>query len=118
MVLEEELKAMVGARRFERVGSRTDHRNGTLLRCLLTSMGQIEVAVPRSREQGSPVDVMGRYRRRSEELDDMILEAYVGGVSQRKMGDVTEALLGERVGRSTVSRVAKRLDDAVESLRN
>ena len=29
MVLEEELKAMVGARRFERVGSRKDHRNGT-----------------------------------------------------------------------------------------
>ena len=37
MVLEEELKAMVGARRFERVGSRKDHRNGTYLRRLLTS---------------------------------------------------------------------------------
>ena len=47
MVLEEELKAMVGARRFERVGSRKDHRNGTYLRRLLTSLGQI--------------DVMGRY---------------------------------------------------------
>ena len=40
MVLEEELKAMVGARRFERVGSRKDHRNGTYLRRLLTSLGQ------------------------------------------------------------------------------
>jgi putative transposase len=118
MVLEDELKAMVGARRFERVGSRTDHRNGTFLRRMLTSMGQIEVAVPRSRDGGSPVDVMGRYQRRSEELDDMIVEAYVGGVSQRKMGDVTEALMGERVGRSTVSRTAKRLDEAVDNLRN
>ena len=110
MVLEEELKAMVGARRFERVGSRKDHRNGTCLRRLLTSLGQIDVMVPRSREGGSPADVMGRYRRRSEEVDEMMVEAYVSGVSQRKMGDVTEALLGERVGRSTVSRVAKRLD--------
>ncbi len=118
MVLEDELKAMVGARRFERVGSRTDHRNGTFLRRMLTSMGQIEVAVPRSRDGGSPVDVMGRYQRRSEELDDMIVEAYVGGVSQRKMGDVTEALMGERVGRSTVSRTAKRLEEAVDNLRN
>ncbi len=118
MVLEDELKAMVGARRFERVGSRTDHRNGTFLRRMLTSMGQIEVTVPRSRDGGSPVDVMGRYRRRSEELDDMIVEAYVGGVSQRKMGDVTEALMGERVGRSTVSRTAKRLEEAVDNLRN
>ena len=116
MVLEEELKAMVGARRFERVGSRKDHRNGTYLRRLLTSLGQIDVMVPRSREGGSPADVMGRYRRRSEEVDEMMVEAYVSGVSQRKMGDVTEALLGERVGRSTVSRVAKRLDGAVEAL--
>ena len=98
MVLEEELKAMVGARRFERVGSRKDHRNGTYLRRLLTSLGQIDVMVPRSREGGSPADVMGRYRRRSEEVDEMMVEAYVSGVSQRKMGDVTEALLGERVG--------------------
>ena len=59
MVLEEELKAMVGARRFERVGSRKGHRNGTYLRRLLTSLGQIDVTVPRSREGGSPADVMG-----------------------------------------------------------
>ena len=118
MVLEEEVKAMVGARRFERIGSRKDHRNGTFLRRFLTSMGQIDVAVPRSRGQGSPVDVLGRYRRRAEEIDEMIAEAYVGGVSQRKMADVTEALMGEGVGRSTVSRVAKRLDQAVDELRN
>ena len=117
MVLEEELKAMVGARRFERVGSRKDHRNGAYLRRLLTSLGQIEVAMPRSRDNGSPADVIGRYQRRSPELDEMMVEAYVSGVSQRKMGDVTEALMGERVGRSTVSRVAKRLDEAVEGLR-
>ena len=109
---------MVGARRFERVGSRKGHRNGTYLRRLLTSLGQIDVTVPRSREGGSPADVMGRYQRRSEEVDAMMVEAYVSGVSQRKMGDVTEALMGERVGRSTVSRVAKRLDEGVQTLRS
>jgi transposase-like protein len=117
LVLEEELKAMVGARRLERISSRKDYRNGTYLRRLLTSLGQIEVLVPRSRENGSPAEVLGRYQRRSPELDDMIAEAYVSGVSSRKMGDVTEALVGERVGRSTVSRVTKRLDEAVEELR-
>jgi len=50
LLLEEELKAMVGARRYERIGSRKDHRNGTYLRRLLTSLGQLEVAVPRGRE--------------------------------------------------------------------
>ena len=51
---------MVGARRFERVGSRKGHRNGDVSRRLLTSLGQIDVTVPRSREGGSPADVMGR----------------------------------------------------------
>jgi hypothetical protein len=41
----------------------------------------------------------------------------VRGVSTRDMGSVTEALLGKRVSRSTVSRVTRRLDDAVEALR-
>jgi len=53
MVLEEELKAMVGARRFERVGSRKDHRNGTYLRRLLTSLGQICRRHPHPRSQGT-----------------------------------------------------------------
>jgi putative transposase len=83
---------------------------------MLTSMGQIDVTVPRSREQGAPTEVIGRYQRRSPELDEMMVEAYVSGVSQRKMADVTEALMGERVGRSTVSRVAKRLDGAVQEM--
>ena len=117
MVLEEELKAMVGARRFERVGSRKDRRNGTYLRRMLTSLGQIELQVPRSRENGAPADVLGRYRRRTEDVDDLITEAYVQGVSQRGMGEVTEALMGERVSRSTVSRTAKKLDEAVTELK-
>jgi Transposase, Mutator family len=79
-------------------------------------MGQIEVAVPRTRESGSACDTLGRYQRRVAEVDDLVAEAYVSGVSTRKMGAVTEALLGERVGRSTVSRVTKRLEDEVEAL--
>ncbi|MFQ5521502.1 MAG: IS256 family transposase [Candidatus Methylomirabilia bacterium] len=117
MVLEEELKAMVGARRFERVAGRKDRRNGTYLRRVLTSLGQIDVQVPRSRDNGAPVDVLGRYRRRTEDVDDLITEAYVQGVSQRGMGEVTEALMGERVSRSTVSRTAKKLDEAVTELK-
>jgi putative transposase len=117
MVLEEELKAMVGARRFERVASRKDRRNGTYLRRVLTSLGQIDLQVPRSRENGAPADVVGRYRRRTEDVDDLITEAYVQGVSTRGMGAVTEALMGEQVSRSTVSRTAKKLDRAVTELR-
>jgi transposase-like protein len=116
-LLEEELRLLVGAARWARLG-RKDHRNGSYLRGLLTSMGHLEVAVPRSRASGAAgAGLLGRYKRRAEELDAAITEAYVSGVSTRKMGKVTEALIGEEVGRSTVSRVTKRLEENVEALR-
>ena len=114
--LEQELEELVGAEWYARVGGRRDRRNGSYRRRLLTSLGQIDVAVPRSRESGSTGEVLGRYQRRTAEIDDLLASAYVNGVSHRKAGELTEALLGERVSRSTVSRVAKRLDAEVEAL--
>lgn len=116
--LEEELVEMIGAGRYQRVTQRRDTRNGSYLRRLLTGLGHIDVSVPRSRESGSPGgESLGRYKRRSEDVDAAICEAYVGGVSTRGMGRVTEALTGEAVKRSTVSRITKRLDEQVEQLR-
>ena len=109
LFLEAELETLVGAEWYERTGGRRDRRNGTYMRRLLTSLGQIEVTVPRARTAGAPSEVVGRYQRRTEELDALLTSAYVNGVSTRKAGDLTEALLGERVSRSTVSRVTKRL---------
>jgi putative transposase len=117
--LEEQLVEMIGADRYQRVTHRRDSRNGSYLRRLLTSLGHIDVNVPRSRESGSPAaETLGRYRRRTEDLDAAICEAYVGGVSTRGMQHVTEALTGASVKRSAVSRITKRLDEKVTSLRS
>jgi len=116
--LEEEVREMVGGGKWQRLSNRRDLRNGSYFRKLLTTMGLVEIQVPRTRDSGSPVDVLGRYQRRQDEIDAAITEAYVGGVSTRKMGEVTEALLGEDVSKSTVSRLTKKLDDAVERFRN
>lgn len=117
VLLEQEVREMVGARRYERMGSRKDHLNGTYMRRLLTSMGLVEMAVPRTRTQGSPLETIGRYNRRTSEIDEMVTSAYVQGVSTRDMTRVTEALMGEGVGRSTVSRITQRLAERVEDLR-
>ena len=116
LFLEAELEALVSAGWYARVAGRRDRRNGSYPRRLLTSLGQLEVAMPRTRASGSPSDVLGRYQRRTEEIDGLLTSAYVNGVSQRKAGELTEALLGARVSRSTVSRVAKRLDAEVQAL--
>lgn len=116
-LLDEEMRALVGAAKWQRTASRTDDYNGSYPRGLTTSLGKIKVAIPRSRESGSPCDLLGRYSRRSGEIDDSIVEAYVHGVSTRGMGEVTKALLDERVSRSTVSRITKVLETKVEELR-
>lgn len=117
LVLEEELIRIVGAGRWARSRQRKDSRNGSYLRGLMTSLGHIDVKMPRSRNNGAPTHVLGAYERRVGEIDDAIVSAYVNGVSTRKMGDVTTALLGEEVSRSTVSRVTSQLQEHVEALR-
>jgi len=117
VVLEEEIREMVGAKKWERQAQRLDSRNGTYLRRLITSMGAIDLAVPRAREGGSAgAAVIGRYKRRSPEIDAMV-SAYVHGASTRDIGQITEALMGEHVSKSAVSRAAKTLGTKVEELR-
>jgi transposase-like protein len=116
-LLEQEVRELVGARRYERLASRKDHLNGTYLRRLLTSMGEVELAVPRTRHNGAPTEVVGRYKRRTDELDRLVTTAYVQGVSTRDMRRLSQALMGEGISRSTVSRVTKVLSEQVEQLR-
>jgi transposase-like protein len=95
-----------------RRGDAPDRRNGHDRRWLLTGMGTVELAVPRTRTR-SAVTVLETYARRERSVDRLILAAFVLGLSTRKVGEALQALLGERVSASTVSRVAEQLDVAV-----
>jgi putative transposase len=89
-----------------------DRRNGYYRRHLLTELGDIELAVPRTRRY-SPVEVIRAYARRTREIDRVVLAGFVLGLSTRKVGETLLALLGRSVSPSTVSQVAKTLDAAV-----
>jgi transposase-like protein len=117
VVLDEELERLVGAGPYERSDQRVDVRNGRYERRVVTTAGEVAVRVGRTRAGGAATAPLGRYARRQAEVDAAVTQAYVGGVSTRDMGGVTEALLGKRVSKSTVSRVTKRLEDQVEELR-
>jgi transposase-like protein len=113
VVLEERMRTHVHQFLWE-AGRRgeADRRNGSYRRWLLTSMGAIELAVPRTRRY-SPVGVVRAYARREAEVDRLILACFVLGLSTRKVGTALLSILGERVSATTVSRVAKQLDEAV-----
>lgn len=89
-----------------------DRRNGSYRRHLLTTLGAIELCVPRTR-RFSPTGVIRAYARREAEIDSIILAGFVLGLSTRKVGETLLAMLGQKVSPSTVSRVAKTLDQAV-----
>jgi transposase-like protein len=89
-----------------------DRRNGGYARRLLTALGSIELAVPRTRRFSAGA-VLRAYARREAEVDRMILASFVLGLSTRKVGEALLPILGERVSAATVSQVAKTLDAAV-----
>lgn len=117
LVLDEELERLVGAGPYERSDQRVDVRNGRYQRGIVTTSGEVAVRVGRTRGGGAATAPLGRYARRRPEIDAAVTQAYVGGLSTRDMGPVTKALLGKNIGRSTVSRVTKRLEDHVDELR-
>ena len=116
-VMTQAVDLIVRARPHERSDARRDVRNGSYERRLMTTAGSIDLDVPRTRTRGTASAVIGRYERRTPEIDAAITEAYVGGISTRKMKGVTKALLGKGVGRSAVSRVTAKLEEQVDALR-
>lgn len=112
-VIEEHMHGLVGNRLAELTAAGVaDRRNGAYRRQLLTSLGAIELAVPRTRTF-SPTAVLQAYARRERWIDRVILGCFVLGLSTRKVGKALLPMLGERVSPATVSRVAQTLDAAV-----
>lgn len=91
-----------------------DRRNGSYERHVLTEVGDVVLAVARTRRM-SAKGLLAAYQRRSEPLDRALLACFVLGASTRKAGAIFAELCGERVSAETVSRVAKQLDGLVSA---
>lgn len=113
--LEEELITLLGASRYRRVEWRRGHRNGFYERDVVTQIGIVQgVRVPRARGLRADHTVFERYQRRQTEVNQLIRDVFLRGVSTREVGRVLETMLGERVSAATVSRVARSLDAEVQ----
>src|SRR5690349_14906407 len=86
-----------------------DRRNGCYRRWLLTELGEIELAVPRTRTF-SALRVVRAYARRAKNVDRMILACFLLGLSTRKVALALLPVLGRPVSPATVSAVARQLE--------
>jgi putative transposase len=117
-LMELEVSEQVGAGRYERTPERKTYRNGYRERVWETRVGQIPLRIPKLR-QGSYFPSLLEPRRRAERaLVSVVQEAYVAGVSTRKVDDLVRALGLEGCSRSEVSRICRELDEAMERFRS
>lgn len=112
-ILEGQMAQAIDAH-LERMAAldQADRRNGSYPRHLLTELGDIELAVPRTR-RFAPIEVVRAYARRPEQVDRMILSCFVLGLSVRKVSEALLPILGRPLSPATVSSVAKQLDRLV-----
>jgi putative transposase len=116
-LMEAEVSAEIGAERYERTEERTAQRNGYRKRPWDTRLGTLERAIPKLRT-GSYFPSWLEPRRRTEQaLVAVVAEAYVQGVSTRKVEALVQALGIGGLSKSEVSRLAGALDEQVAAFR-
>lgn len=116
-LMEAEVSAQIGAGRYERTDERSAYRNGYRQREWDTRVGTLELAVPKLRT-GSYFPSWLEPRRRSEQaLVAVVTEAYVQGVSTRRVEALVQSLGIVGISKSEVSRLCAGLDEQVAAFR-
>jgi putative transposase len=117
-LIDTEATEVIGAEPHQRVASRTNQRNGGRDRLLSTKAGDVELRIPKLRRGSFFPAVLERRRRIDRALFAVVIEAYVHGVSTRKVDDLVAALgLESGISKSEVSRICAELDTALEAFR-
>jgi transposase-like protein len=117
-LIDLEASQVIGAARYERTDARTTHRNGTRTRLLSTKAGDVTLHIPKLREGSFFPSLLQPRRRIDQALWAVVMEAYVHGVSTRKVDDLVAALgIDAGVSKSEVSRICGELDAVVREFR-
>jgi putative transposase len=112
-LMEAEVAAQIGAERYERNTERTNQRNGYRQREWHTRVGTLDLSIPKLRK-GSYFPSLLEPRKRAEKaLLSVVQEAYIHGVSTRKVDELVVSLGMKGISKSEVSRICRELDEVV-----
>ncbi len=115
--LEAEITSFLQAEPYQRTGERTGYRNGYKPRIVKTRVGRIELSVPQDREGRFHSGLFTRFQRSEKALILALQEAYLQGVSTRKVTKITEQLCGTSFSKSQVSQLCQDLDADINAWR-
>lgn len=118
-LIDAEATAVIGAGPWERSEQRANQRNGTRAKTLTTTAGDLELRIPKLRSGSFFPSLLERRRRVDQALFAVIMEAYLHGVSTRKVDDLVKALGADTgISKSEVSRICADLDEEVAAFRD
>jgi len=118
LIMEADVEGLIGAGKHERADQRTTWRNGYRERALDTRLGTLNLKVPKLR-QGSYFPGFLEPRKTSEKaLVAVIQEAWIGGVSTRRVDELAQAMGLSGISKSTVSKLCKDIDERVNEFLN
>jgi hypothetical protein len=118
IIMDADVEALVGAGRHERSDGRLTYRNGYRDRTLETRLGSLNLRIPKLR-QGSYFPGFLEPRRTVEKaLVSVIQEAWIGGVSTRRVDELVQAMGMTGISKSSVSKLCKDIDERANGFLN
>ncbi|MFI7494436.1 IS256 family transposase [Kocuria sp. M4R2S49] len=118
-LVEAEATAVIGAEPFQRSDTRSAQRNGSRPKTITTTAGDLALRIPKLRQGSFFPSLLERRRRVDRALFAVVMEAYLHGVSTRKVDDLVKALGAETgISKSEVSRICSELDADIAVFRD
>ena len=117
-LIDAEASAFIGALPHERSDYRTTHRNGTREKVVTTGIGDVNIKIPKIRTGSFFPALLAPRRRIDVALHAVIMQAYIEGVSTRRVDDLVIAMGGTGISKSEVSRICAQLDAEVATWRS
>ena len=114
-LIEAEVSQLVGAELGERSEQRFTHRNGYRHRRWDTRAGTLDVAIPKLRQGSYFPSILEPRKRHEQALVSVVQEAYVNGVSTRKVDRLVEQMGVQGLSKDQVSRMCAGLDEQVNA---
>lgn len=117
-MLDAEADALCQAQKYQRTPERQTTRSGSYQRKLHTTVGEVNLKMPRLRSFPFETQIIERYRRRQSSVEESLMEMFLAGVSVRRVEDITEALWGVRVKPGVVCDLNQKVYERIEAWRN
>ena len=115
IIMEADVEGLVGAARHERSGERTTWRNGYRDRSLDTRLGTLNLKIPKLRTGAYFPGFLEPRKTVEKALVAVIQEAWIAGVSTRRVDDLVQAMGMTGISKSQVSRLVGEIDEKVHA---